>query len=121
MERERGYKNCSFLGSGRELLFRYRWSGSHVSWCCVEVVLNHHLLHPLKAIRHATIIAFEKIKVGMDTFSTLFSQKTKPHTPFLDPWDHMFLQHMELGSHSGGGELRPIVHPEGLDVLSCGR
>ena len=62
MERERGYKNCSFLGSGRELLFRYRWSGSGASWCYVEVVLNHHLLHPLKAIRHTTQLPLRRLK-----------------------------------------------------------
>lgn len=73
MEMEGVQKQCSFLASARELLFGYRWSGSGVCWCYVEVVLNHYQLLPLKPIRDATKPQFEIIKVGMDAFCTLFS------------------------------------------------
>lgn len=50
-----------------------RWSGSGVSWCYFEVLCNHHLLQPQKAVRDAIELVPEKVKIGMDAFSTLLS------------------------------------------------
>ena len=65
----------------------------------------NYIFELLQLVCYFTVLSLKFLYVGMKGLCPLLPHDAKPNVPMLEPLLHMVLKDVELGKHSGVGEV----------------